>query len=89
MILIVCLDNNNAMAFNRRRQSQDRAARERILALTAGAPLWMNGYSAKLFGDVPGIHVDEDFLDQAGPGAGRHCGGDGGAPCFRHRRPQG
>lgn len=68
MILIVCLDNNNAMAFNRRRQSQDRAARERILALTAGAPLWMNGYSAKLFGDVPGIHVDEDFLDQAGPG---------------------
>lgn len=68
MILMICLDNNNAMAFNRRRQSQDRAARERLLALTAGAPLWMNGYSAKLFGGAPNIRVDEDFLEKAGPG---------------------
>lgn len=68
MILIVCLDDKNGMAFNRRRQSQDALARERILSLTGGAPLWMNTYSAKLFGEVPGVQVDEDFLAKAGAG---------------------
>ena len=68
MILILCLDEKNGMAFNRRRQSQDALGREKILSLTGSAPLWMNAYSAKLFGDVPNVRVDEDFLHQAGPG---------------------
>lgn len=68
MILIVCLDDQNGMAFNRRRQSQDRVLREKLLALTGGSPLWMNAYSAKQFGDAPNLRVAEDFLDQAGPG---------------------
>ncbi|MBP3486705.1 MAG: ribonuclease Z, partial [Oscillospiraceae bacterium] len=68
MILMVCLDDNNAMAFHRRRQSQDRLGRQRLLALTGGAPLWMNVSSAKLFGDVPNLRVAQDFLDQAGQG---------------------
>ena len=68
MILIVCLDDKNGMAFNRRRQSQDALAREKILSVADGAPLWMNAYSAKLFGDVPNIRVDEDFLAKVGSG---------------------
>lgn len=68
MILIVCLDDKGGMAFHRRRQSQDRALREQLLALTAGAPLWMNAYSALQFGDAPNIRVDEDFLEKAGQG---------------------
>ena len=68
MILMVCLDDNNAMAFHRRRQSQDRLGRQRLLALTGGAPLWMNGASAKLFGDAPSLRVAQDFLDRAGQG---------------------
>ena len=68
MILIVCLDDKNGMAFNRRRQSQDALAREKILSLTGGGPLWMNAYSTKQFGDAPNIRVEEDFLQKAGPG---------------------
>lgn len=68
MILIVCLDDKGGMAFNRRRQSQDRALREQLLALTEGKPLWMNSYSALQFESAPNIRVDEDFLEKAGQG---------------------
>ena len=68
MILIVCLDDEGGMAFNRRRQSKDRVLREQILALTEGKPLWMNGYSAQQFEDDPNIRVDEAFLEKAGAG---------------------
>ncbi|MBQ8851958.1 MAG: ribonuclease Z [Oscillibacter sp.] len=68
MILIVCLDDKNGMAFNRRRQSQDALAREKLLSLAGGAPSWMNAYSAKQFGEAPSLRVEEDFLAKAGPG---------------------
>ena len=77
MILILCLDDKNGMAFNRRRQSQDALAREKLLSLTAGAPLWMNAYSAKQFGDAHGITVDEAFLEK-----GIHTLGLAGALAF-------
>lgn len=66
MKLIVCLDNAGCMLFNGRRQSKDRALRDRVLQMTAKSKLWMNGYSAKQF-DEPGaaIAVDESFLDKA------------------------
>ena len=69
MILIVCVDNKNGMLFNRRRQSQDRILRARILELTAQSRLWMNAYSAKQFdAPAPQICLAEDFLSQAAPG---------------------
>ena len=69
MILIVCIDNKNGMLFNRRRQSQDRILRARILQLTTQSRLWMNAYSAKQFDiSAPQICVAEDFLSQAAPG---------------------
>ena len=70
MILIVCLDDQNGMMFNRRRQSMDSCVRERICAISSRSILWMNEYSAGQFSQVqPNFRIAEDFLDQAGEGA--------------------
>lgn len=69
MILIACVDDRLGMAFNRRRQSQDRVLRGRMLERVGGAPLWMSPYSARQFGPLPSnIHPVEDFLERAGEG---------------------
>ncbi|MBO5460228.1 MAG: ribonuclease Z [Ruminococcus sp.] len=67
MKIIVCVDDAYGMMFNRRRQSQDAALRERILQSLNNAKLWMNAYSAKQFADngADKIYVDEDFLNKA------------------------
>ncbi len=49
MKVIICVDNQNGMMFNHRRQSQDRGLRNRVLELTGGKKLWMNAYSQKQF----------------------------------------
>lgn len=68
MILIAAIDDNNGMMFHKRRQSQDRVMRERILDLTSDSKLWMNGFSRQQFPDAAQIRVDEKFLDKAGSG---------------------
>lgn len=70
MILIVCLDDQNGMLFNKRRQSMDKGVRERIIDLCGQRPLWMNSYSAGQFAEIlPNFQIAEDFLDRAGIGA--------------------
>lgn len=67
MIVIVCLDDKNGMMFNRRRQSQDRCLRERVIDMTAGKVLRMNQYSAEQF-DLESIScaiVGDTFLENA------------------------
>ncbi len=49
MKLIVCLDDNNGMMFNSRRQSRDRVLIENILEYCKGEKLYVNEYSSKLF----------------------------------------
>ena len=49
MKLIVCLDDNNGMMFNNRRQSRDRVLIENVLEFCKGEKLYTNEYSAKLF----------------------------------------
>ena len=65
MILIVCTDDDNGMAFANRRQSQDRLLRERLLRLSSGK-LWLNAYSAKQFSpeESADFIIDEDFLEK-------------------------
>ena len=46
---MVCVDDNLGMAFNHRRQSQDRVLRRKMLERTAGRPLWMSPYSCLLY----------------------------------------
>lgn len=72
MKIIVALDDKDGMMFNKRRQSQDKALRERVLKLTEGSVLWMNEYSKKQFetdGTLPThVIVDETFLQKATDG---------------------
>lgn len=70
MIVIAAVDDNNGMMFNKRRQSQDRILRQRILEMTAGSKLWMNHYTERQFADVtaPQINVDDNFLNEATDG---------------------
>lgn len=66
MKLIVCLDDNNAMAFNNRRQSMDRVVKEKILERSGDHKLWMNTYSAKQFSsDNKSLVADDDYLNRA------------------------
>lgn len=67
MKLIVCLDDHNGMAFNNRRQSEDRILRDRIIDLVGENNIWMNLYSEKQFQSMPkNTCVDDDFLRTAG-----------------------
>ncbi|MBO5270462.1 MAG: ribonuclease Z, partial [Clostridia bacterium] len=67
MTLIVCIDDKNGMLFNHRRQSRDRVLIEDLLALTAGAPLWIEPYSVPLFPkDCTAYKVADDPLAAAG-----------------------
>ena len=53
MILIVCVDDNMGMAFNHRRQSQDRLLRRRLLERVGASKLWMSPYTARQFDALP------------------------------------
>lgn len=49
MKLIVCVDENNGMLFNNRRQSRDRIVIQSIIKLVQNKKLWINSYSENLF----------------------------------------
>lgn len=66
MKLIVCVDKNNGLSFNHRRQSRDRVVTQDIARC---APVRIAPASAALFADYPGaVIVSEDFLTAAKPG---------------------
>lgn len=67
MKIIVCLDDNKGMLFNKRRQSQDNTLREDIINSLNGSRLLMNEYSYKQFKDTQQDHitVDNNFLSTA------------------------
>lgn len=71
MYYIFCVDERGGRMFMKRRQSQDRILRERVLALSAGHTLWMSTYSAKQFTEGGLFTVDDDYLQKAG--AGDYC----------------
>lgn len=72
MLLIVCVDDNMGMAFNHRRQSQDRLLRRRLLERVGVSKLWMSPYSARQFEALPeNVQVSETFLSEAE--AGEYC----------------
>jgi hypothetical protein len=64
MKVIVCLEDNNGMTFNRRRLSFDAVVIQRILDVVSGEKLWMNEYSAELF-SCSDISVSADFMERA------------------------
>ncbi|MBQ8559289.1 MAG: hypothetical protein IJ439_04825 [Tyzzerella sp.] len=67
MKVIVCVDDNLGMLFNKRRQSRDAKVIEDIFKMTER--LWIHPFSDKLFLDHDGrVVVDEEFLGKAGRG---------------------
>ncbi len=69
MITILCLNDNNGMMFNDRRQSQDRGLREYIAEMTKGEKVfYTNAYTEKLYEEINDPVVCEDFLHKAGKG---------------------
>ncbi len=71
MNIIVCIDDDGGMLFNKRRQSRDRILLEDLLAMVkeTGQLLWIAPFSVKLFGAdeemCPFFTVDETFLEKA------------------------
>ena len=56
MILALCLDDKNGMAFNGRRQSMDRLLRADLLKAAGESPLWVSPYTlAQVLDRVEGI----------------------------------
>lgn len=67
MTLVVCLDDNLGMMFNRRRQSRDRVLIAELLNHIGDRHLVVSPYSAPLFPvDAPHITVAEDPYAAAG-----------------------
>lgn len=73
MIPIVCVDDRFGMAFNHRRCSRDAAVTADILHRTAGAKIWIDTYSAKLFAGSDGVIADDRALEKAGAGEYVFC----------------
>ena len=63
MKIIACIDDDNGILFNNRRQSRDRNVIEKIYEITNGQKLWIAEFSSSLF-DERAI-VDEDMLEKA------------------------
>ena len=59
MYIILCLDDNNGLAFNHRRQSQDRIVAEDISKTVGEKKLWITDYSRKLFQAVSNLVISE------------------------------
>ena len=70
MIAILCIDSQNGLMFNHRRQSRDRRVLEDVQQLCAEKPLMMNAYSSRLFLQQGFQHLTvlPDFLERAAPG---------------------
>lgn len=67
MKVIVCLDDNQGMLFNKRRQSRDRKVIEDIC--TMAEQLWVSPFSEKLFdGTASELCISERYLEEAGDG---------------------
>ncbi|MDO4543906.1 MAG: ribonuclease Z [Clostridia bacterium] len=66
MVAIICVDPNNGMMFNRRRQSRDRAVLDAIMEQVRALPLAVSEYSARLFLPEYADKVDvcSDFTDR-------------------------
>lgn len=64
MNIIVCLDDNLGMLFNKRRQSKDRRVLEDIAEFTN--KVWISPFSENLFSEsLCETKVDDNFLEKA------------------------
>ncbi len=61
MMIAICIDDNNGMLFNKRRQSRDKAILQDLLR--EEKKVWIHSFSEKLFQDYAGnFCVNDNFL---------------------------
>ena len=77
MKVYLCVDDNNGMMFNHRRQSRDSVVIQDIIKSSTGFPVFISPYSSSLFAEYDQKIVSDDFLFLAGPDD----------PCFVEDRP--
>lgn len=62
MNIFICLDDNNGMLFNGRRQSRDEAVIKDMLGFAGDEKVWVNSYSSNLFHENPErIMIKDNF----------------------------
>lgn len=66
MKIIVCVDNENGLSFNGRRQSRDPEVYARIGSHVGTNKLWVSPSAAGLFSGIHDTIVDADYLTKAG-----------------------
>jgi len=68
MILMVCVDKNNGMLFNRRRQSRDKVLIEHIIEISKDKNLWIKHFSKDVFEqyELKNLIIDDELLNKAG-----------------------
>ena len=68
MKVIICIDDNKGMLFNKRRQSRDVKILEDIVSLTN--EVWIDSFSEKLFEGIKiKVNILDTFLEDAPKGA--------------------
>lgn len=70
MIVMLCVDDQNGLLFNHRRQSKDRAVLIDMLHECKEQSLYMEDYSYAMFQELstPNMVIAEDFLGKAAKG---------------------
>lgn len=63
MKLIICIDENGGMLFNKRRQSRDKALNEYILNMVGEGNIAMTAYSAKMFPEGGNIVITDNIFN--------------------------
>ena len=68
MILMVCVDKNNGMLFNGRRQSRDKVLIEHIIEISKDKNLWIKHFSKDVFEqyELKNLIIDDELLNKAG-----------------------
>lgn len=64
MTVAFCLDENNGMMFNGRRQSRDRVLISDFIDRAGNGRIWISPYSEILFEGRP-VTIDRDFMSKA------------------------
>lgn len=64
MTVIVCIDDNFGMMYNKRRQSRDKAVIEKIYEITYNRRLFIDDYSSELF-DSDKVIISDNMFDEA------------------------
>ncbi len=65
MIVIICIDEQNGMLFNKRRQSRDVVLIEDIIKTVGDKRLFIDSFSESLFAGYDNVYIAENMLDEA------------------------